>query len=72
MNPDPTLILLFSNTGPISATLSRNTFINNAAPSNTTVCVANTAVSSRTPRLSLAGNKGLQPPKPSQNQMVPW
>lgn len=67
-----TITMSFENTGPTSAILSRNTFTNNAAPNNETVCVYNNVIATRTPRLALAGNTGLQPPRRSQNAMVPW
>lgn len=63
----------FSSNGTISLTLRGNQFTGNAAASvqNETVCVSNSAVARRAPRLSLAGNQGVEPSKPARN-VVPW
>lgn len=68
----PTLVLQFGAVGQISVALTRNTFANNGRSNNVTVCLLALTPPAKTPRLSIIGNTGLLPDKPSGDKAQPW
>lgn len=56
----------------VSMSMKNNVFLNSTGSVNATVCVNNINNGTRSPRVNVAGNTGLDPSRRSSNQQAPW